>query len=415
MPIPIHVKNKKLIIVISVLILIIITQILFIKANTQQTTISLSDVQVGDFYTHYDNRVNLRGINQFYSNVKKFSQDTLNKCYGLNIPEKDLCVQNQIGNASKYNLNVNKCTTQKYSTPLDFTKIKNQQKKVQGFPQDYGFHTISGQIIDINPPTGSVPTLTLKQIPTNEEIYVKLADGIGVMQIRQAKGQYLELRGIITQINNETKELTIRIGERGMSDVKQRYAYFNIGSQAHFTHTFADIAKQISDCAQSKNASCRCDIKFPNEHEIITFEKNNFYVNDTPDKIKKHYVSTIFDVRSPITGTTGFKDAFKEAFDKVVQPPTQPHQFVLQLEDVEAHEEESIVLTSINLSKLNDNTITFKKERGRLVILEHNYLPTDVASCTIEIKTYLFCAEYKDPTRQYTQESRPKMNFALKI
>ncbi len=404
MPIPLHIKNNKIIILLILTILIIGIS-LVTSTNTKETK-QLSDVAVGDFFTHYQKTTELKEINKFYESIKTFSQNTIRECQ--NAQNKDECVQTKIQNAKTYNLEVNNCQDQTKTDAINLQEIKQQNQELKDEENNYGFHTIQGQVNNII--VEQQPTLIINQ-PNNKIINITFKTPAGITELRKSKDQYIKVEGVIYEINTQTQQIKMRIGKIGESGSDWQ-KYITINPSAQQSTTLINTAKQIANCANSQNQTCLCEITFPKEYTEINFEKDNFYINEE----NKYHVPTL--IRTQNLAIKNKIIAYKKPTGTIMGPEQEIQEtedvfsFDMDLTELEIMILEENLNKNINLTK-REHKIQFKKNNDELIIIDDNTEP-NLKMCEIQTKTYLFCAEYKDPNNHY-KETKPQMNFALKI
>ena len=400
MSISIHIKNKT----ILTILVIMLSTIIIVAANTQSRVVNLDEVIVGDLRIHYQNQHEIPNIKKFYESVRQFSQEIVNECTGLAEQEKNDCVQTKIDEAEKYEINVNKCTGAQEIITIDIDAIKNQKKEGEN---DYGRHTITGFIEELDFTGARHPILTLKQ--EQEPIIIRFSDALGANIFTE--NQHVRVTGIITEVDLDEKIIRMRIGERGMTDNAQRHNYIEMNPEEYLTYKFTNAVKQISNCAKSTNTSCRCEVEFPKGEYNVTFERDNFF----KDEKIKHFVPVNFITQQMHTGqVSSFAQQMRDIFFNPPGPWSLEYiQQMLEEEYAEAHEEITIQLINKTITQ-DENTIIFWKRNDEMIIMTTSTLQ-EIEECAIEIKTYLFCTEYKDKNNYYRNMDTPTMNFALQI
>ncbi len=408
MPISIPIK-KHTIIIITTMLLLVLGLTIITNANTGKQVVNLEDVHVGDFYIHYQNQVVLKDIDVFYENVKKFSQNILDECWGLSYNEKDACINKKRQNAQNYDLVVTSCFDE-----LQLLNLEEIGKEIDNLdPSEYKLYTVAGKVVDLVNRRDAVrvrapPIIKIRQPVSGEYINVTFQSAIftGANRVLNSEGKFIELTGRILAVDLEKNQITMSLGKELMTP-EERTKYLKFENFNYQTPLFADAAMQIANCAYSKNSSCKCEITFPQGNYNISFEKDNFYESGTETK---HYVPTTLDVYvSAADSLPSFGDLWRQH----INPPTGPELYVLQNEHVEAHKEEYMILVNMTINETNYK-INFLKMGDTLEILKQDYFPNR-EHCEIDIKSHLFCIEYEDKNNIYTEQNRPRMNFALKI
>ena len=324
--------------------------------------------QVGELILPYSSLNRIKGIKNFYDEIKKFSNEVLQKCENEPHLQKTACAH-EIAKKYEEKITITNC--------LENTHPPIRQKNIQPNTQI----NISGIIknkqqnekitIELAQPRGETINITaelkfeLKNMPNLENEYIKLTN-VNVTQNTQNK--------INITIQNQNQ---IRLPMTTNEELKTK-------------QNIQNIALQASDCKETPQ-DCKCTINTQTQEKEIKLLKNTITTQNQETKTNIFFYPQDTTITHRITAKTTPL--------VLTSPLIDPTLF-----------DETITIK-------NTEQTTFKKETNtnRLIKIENNNEP-DLEKCFPEKKHAIFCAKPNIEGTTYFQKTYYlQMNFSLKI